>query len=145
MREKVIQRIDEEEYTFYQMNPEDSLRLLTKLARLAGVSIGKALIGNSVEESLEDTIDKSINIGTLIENIASRLDEDEVMQIVKMSLSQVTHSGEGEVSKIQVFNSIFKGRIAHMLKVVAAALKVEYSDFFVEGLDIKGLINQVKG
>jgi hypothetical protein len=143
MREEVKKKIDDEEYTFFQMNPEDSLRLLTKLTKLLGMSMGKALTGNGIN-SMEDTLDTNIDIGALIEGIANRLDEDEVMNIVKMSLSQVIHTGQGEISKPQVFNNIFKGRIAHMLKVVSSALQVEYSDFFGGSLDIRGLIDKVK-
>jgi hypothetical protein len=144
MRQEVKQIIDEEEYTFYQMNPEDSLKLLTKLAKMLGISIGKALSG-SPGDSLESALDTNLDVGKLIGGIAERLDEDEVMIIVKMSLSQVMHSGKGELSKPTVFNEVFKGKIAHMLKVVTAALKVEYSDFFGGSLDLKELIGKVKG
>jgi hypothetical protein len=141
MKQEQTHTIDEEKYTFYQMNPEESLRLLTKLAKLLGMSMGKALSGNNVD-SMETVLGTNIDVGTLIEGIAGRLDEDEVMNIVKMSLSQVTHAGQGEVSS--AFNDLFKGRIGHMLKVVAMSLKVEYSDFFGGSLDLKGLVDKVK-
>lgn len=137
MREEIKHKIDDEEYTFFQMNPIDSLKLLTKLTRLAGISIGKSLTGEKAE-----SIDTNLDVGTLIENIASRLDEDEVIEIVKTSLSQVIHSGEGELSKETAFNKVFGGRIDHLLRVVGMALKVEYSAFFGGGLDIRGLVKK---
>lgn len=145
-RETVEKDIDGEVYTFYQMDPMTSVVILTKILRIIATPVGKATeqiaksgIDNIVDADVEEIVGK-MNIGSIIGSLCDRLDENEVRQIIIAMLEQVHHKGKGEVSKC--FNTHFKGRISHLLKVVGAAMEVEYADFFGEGSVVQDFLKR---
>ena len=137
-RKEEIREIDKEKYTFYRLPPRESLKVLTKITKILGGAAGKAVSSATSSKNLLDKIDA----GSIIGGIADRLDEDEVMQIVDTMLSTVVHTGEGEVSK--AFDTLFQGRITHLLKVLKVALEVEYQDFFGVESGLKNIITKAK-
>lgn len=138
-REAVEKTIDEEVYTFHQMKPRKSLKVLIKLFKLIGASIGKAAEGMQ-NKDVESILDIDIDIGAIMGLLADRLDETETEQIIDLMLEQVAHKGKGEVSN--AFDDLFTGRMSHLLKVVGAAMEVEYADFFGEGSVVQGFLKQ---
>ena len=134
MREPVKKTIDGEQYTFCQLPARKNMKLLTRILKIVGPALGGAVSGGDVESIMDLDIDP----GAIISQLCSRLDENEVEYIIDSLLSQVLCAGKGEVSK--VFDQHFGGRLPHMFKVVAAALEVEYGDFFGGKLDIGNLL-----
>lgn len=131
MREPVKKVIDGEQYTFCQLPPKKSLKLLTRILKIIGAPIGAAIgtwDGAGPAEDVENILDREIDLGAVVRQLCDRLDENDVEYIVDMLLSQVLHAGKGEVSK--VFDEHFGGRLTHLFKVIFAALEVEYADFF---------------
>lgn len=137
MREPVKKTIDGEQYTFYQMNPRKSLKLMTRILKLIGAPVGTAFGGH---EKTKSVFDQDINIGVIVEKLCDRLDENEVEYIIDQLLSQVTVAGKGEISK--VFDEHFAGRLPHLFKVVFACLEVEYGDFLA---GLSGLTKSLGG
>jgi len=135
MREPVKKVIDGEQYTFCQLPPKQSLKLLTRILKIIGPALGGVVSGGNVESILELDID----LGMIVSQLCNRLDENDIEYIVDMLLSQVLHSGKGDLSR--VFDEHFGGRLPHLFKVVAAALEVEYGDFFGGKLDFEKLLH----
>jgi hypothetical protein len=134
MREPVRKVIDGEEYTFCQLPPKQSIRLLTRILKIIGPALGGAVSGGNVQSILDLDIDP----GMIVSNLCSRLDESDVEYVVDVLLSQVLHSGSGDISK--VFDQHFAGRLPHLFKVIGTALEVQYGDFFGGKLDVAGLL-----
>jgi hypothetical protein len=132
MREPVEKIIDGEQYTFCQLPAKKSLKLLTRLTRIVGPSLGAAL-GTSSEGAvgIKAMLDRHLDLGAVVAALCDRLEENEVEAIVDTLLSQVIHAGQGEVS--QKFDVLFAGRLPHLFKVLGAALQLEYGDFLAGG------------
>jgi hypothetical protein len=132
MREPVEKTIDGEKYTFCQLPAKKSLKLLTRLVKIVGPSLGAA-VGSVAEGDIDiqTVLDRHLDLGAVVAALCDRLEENEVEAIVDTLLSQVIHAGQGEVS--QKFEVLFAGRLPHLFKVLAAALQLEYGDFLAGG------------
>jgi hypothetical protein len=135
MRNPVEVKIDGEQYTFCQLPPKRSLKLMTRIVRIIGPSLGAAM-GSSTEGNLEinSLLNQHLDLGAIVSALCDRLEENEVEAIVDELLSQVLHAGQGEVSR--KFDVLFAGRLPHLFKVLAQALKVEYGDFLAAVPDL---------
>ncbi len=138
MREPVEKTIDGEQYTFCQLPPKKSLKLLTRIVRIIGAPLGAALDGIKGTGDVRTALETDINISMIVSALCDRLDENEVEAIVDTLLSQVIHAGQGEVSKR--FDVLFSGRLGHLFKVLAEALKVEYGDFLADMPDLSAFL-----
>jgi hypothetical protein len=128
MRNPVEVNIDGEQYTFCQLPPKRSLKLMTRIIRIIGGPLGAALNGvNTGRVDMAMLMNADIDFSMIVTALCDRLDENEVEAIVDELLSQVLHAGTGEVSK--KFDVHFAGRLPHLFKMLAQALKVEYGDF----------------
>jgi len=134
MREPVTKTIDDEQYTFCMLPVKQSIRLLTRILKIIGPALGGAATGEDIR-NIGD-----IDLGMVVSGICSRLDENDVEHIIDTLLTQVLHSGKGNLQ--QIFDAHFGGRLPHLLKVVAAALEVNYGDFFGGKLDIEELLGR---
>ena len=130
MRENQTKTIDGEEYTFYQLGAVASNKLLWRLKRIVGPSLA-ALFNNANGEGLDALLNSDIDYEEILNGFYERATEAEVDYVTQKLLSQVCHSGDGEISKC--IDSHFKGRLSLMYKVLWEALKHEYSDFLGEG------------
>lgn len=139
MREPVDKVIDGETYTFCQLPPKKSLKLLTRLLRIIGPTVGAAMegIGAGNLGNVAALIGADIDLSVIVTALCDRLDENEVEAIIDTLLSQVIHNGQGEVSK--KFDALFGGRLPHLFKVVGEALRVEYGDFLAGMPDLSAL------
>lgn len=131
MRGNVVKEIDKETYEIWHLPAELAITTLTKLTRIIGEPMGKAMGG--LESSSGSLMDANVNfniIGHAIGLLASRLDENEVMLIIKTMLKYV-HKKEsnGKLRECDL-ELDFQGRIMHLFKVVQASLEFNYSDFF---------------
>ena len=135
MRNPVEVKIDGEQYTFCQLPPKRSLKLMTRIIRIVGAPLGAALDGiKSGQVDMATVLDADLNFSTIVAALCDRLEENEVEAIVDELLSQVLHAGQGEVSR--KFDVLFAGRLPHLFKVLAQALKVEYGDFLAAVPDL---------
>ena len=142
MIDKVIKEVDGISYEIWTLPVPKALSILTKLTKLAG-ELGGGAIG-SVDSGQNPFQNKSgeknpMNIkmdvlGKAITALTNRLDESEVQEIIKTMLSVVHVQNVNGYAPVS-FDVTFQGRIFHMLKVVGAALEVNYSDF-LEGLSV---------
>ncbi len=138
MRNPVEVMIDGEEYTFCQLPPKRSLKLMTRIVKIVGAPLGAALNGTkSGQVDLKAVMEADIDLSLIVTALCDRLDENEVEAIIDELLSQVIHVGSGEVSK--KFDAHFAGRLPHLFKVVGQALKVEYGDFLAAVPDLSVL------
>ena len=139
MRNPVEVMINNEQYTFCQMPPKRSLRLMTKIIRIVGAPLGAALNGIKADQvDIAALLEADLDFSMIVTALCDRLDENEVEAIVDELLSQVLHAGQGEVSK--QFDVIFAGRLPHLFKVVGQALKVEYGDFLADVPDLRAML-----
>ncbi len=137
MRNPVEVKIDGEQYTFCQMPPKRSLKLMTRIIRIIGAPLGAAFNGiKAGGADIGSVMDSDIDVSMIVAALCDRLDENEVEAIVDELLCQVLHAGRGEVSK--QFDVIFAGRLPHLFKVLAQAVKVEYGDFLAAMPDLSG-------
>lgn len=138
MKEPVKKTIDGEQYTICLLPASQGWNLLIKILRFLGAPIGLGISNNlSVDMTVSD-IFKEINIGKVIAELCSRLNEEEADCIVKTLFSQVMVKNKGNLS--DVFEEHFAGRYLHMLKVVGASLEVNYGDFFGGKLDLQNIL-----
>ncbi len=141
-RETIVKTIDGLEYSFHQMPPKQSMRLLVRIFKVLGAPAGAAVSGTAGDT--ESILDKDLDLSRVMGALCDRLDEDVVESIIDDLLSQAICKGHGEVSR--QFDVLFGGRLPHLFKVVAAALKAEYSDFFDAWSGVAGgLAAKLKG
>jgi len=136
MKEKII---DGEHYQFCLMMAGQSFEELIALLDVFGMSLGKLAqvinnvkggIGNIDLDKLGESLDMG-PVGDAIGILCSRLHEKKVLNIIRVYMEQVIHTGSNGKGQVSMcFDEHFKGRIFHMLKVFIAALGVQYSDFF---------------
>ena len=139
MRNPVESTIDGEQYEFCQLPARQSLKLLTRLMRIVGPTLGTAVNGiASGGLDIESVLDADIDFSSIVTALCDRLDENEVTAIVDELLSQVIHQGRGELSK--VFDAHFSGRLPHLFKVLGRALQVEYGNFLAELPDLGAVL-----
>jgi hypothetical protein len=139
MRNPLEVKIDGEQYTFCQLPPKRSLKLMTRIIRIVGAPLGAAF--NGIKNSgadIQAVMTSDIDLSVIVAALCDRLEENEVEAIVDELLSQVLHAGQGEVSR--KFDVLFAGRLPHLFKVLAQALKVEYGDFLAAVPDLSAFL-----
>ncbi|MCK5127628.1 MAG: hypothetical protein KAR42_15330 [candidate division Zixibacteria bacterium] len=142
MKENKTKTIDGQDFTFFQLNPFKANRLLIKLVKIAGPALG-SLANSKDVNGVQDLMDADIDAKGLLDSICEKLDEDEIEEMFKKLLSQVHCSEVGELSNESHCDTVFKGKISLMYKVVFAALEAQFGDFFgangvFAGLKVQG-------
>lgn len=136
MREEVTRVIENNEYVFTTLPVKTSIKTLTKLTKLIVGPIGSAINGkDTISDALGD-----IDVGSLISGLSDRLDEDEVYGIIETFAGVILHKGQRLSS---ILDAHFGGNPALLLKVIGAALEIEYANFFGSG-GVQGLISTLK-
>jgi len=136
MRETVTKDINGLTYEFYQFSATESLKLLTRIAKIVGGPLAAIVTNPEIQkEAISSQVgDASARaVGSLFE----KLDEDFVVDTVKKILSQTVCVGYGRV--LPIFDTHFKRKMGHLFKVLEAAINAEYDDFFGALLDLKGM------
>jgi len=127
VREQITKRVDDIPYEFSQFGAERALKLLVRLSKIVGKPLALAVSSAEGEGSL---LKKQVNPNTLalaVEALMERLDESEAVEIIKGLTSGDSCMCQGR--RIE-FNTHYEGRLPHMFKVLAAALEVQYGNFF---------------
>ena len=145
MREVVSVTIEGQTYKIKPLATTISLRIMSRLVKLVGGPIGEALkSGNGfMDKELTDSLPI---VGTVINAITERLDEEIVLNTIKELLSTVIIvNGDKEKPLSAIFEIHFEGRIFHLLKLVKEVLEVNYGDFFEGITGLKSKLGQVMG
>lgn len=133
MRGNVVKEIDGQTYEIWHLPTEPAVKMLVKLTKLIGGPVGKAVSGLTSDSG--SILDANVSfdfIGTAIGMLTNKLDEDEVLGIVKTMLKYVNKKTEKGGFVETNIEMDFQGKIMHLLNVVRAALEHNFSDFFVE-------------
>lgn len=131
MREQQTKTIDGQEYFFSQFGPKLSLKILTRLVKIAGEPLAIAISSAQTKDGkikLDKDIDPDI-LGRAARALSERLDEDEVLSLIEQLTSGDAVTCDGK--KVD-FNSHYDGKLGHLFKVFGAALEVQYGNFFDE-------------
>lgn len=135
--EPLTKTVDGLEYQFSKYGAKQGLKTLLRLSKMIGKPLAIAVGSAKGEGSLKDKqIDMSV-IGEAIQALTEQIDQDEVLSLVE----QLTATDALCDGKKIIFNSHYEGRYGHMFKVMAAALEVQYGNFFEE---ISGLVGSPK-
>lgn len=146
MRELVKKQIDGITYEFGMFTPRKSIRMLTRLARILGgpfsMMFGKSDGTPIMERDITDDA-----LSGAIQSLVTRLDEQEVENIIIEFMEQVNIiKKEGSAQSVNAkdaFDAHFmETGIAHLFKVLIESVKVQYSDFFVDGGGIAKFVRQ---
>lgn len=137
MRELAKIEIDNHTYEFSQFTTTESLRTLTKLTKILGepmiLAISSIFKGSKEKLTAEDVkrslLDREINTDVLAQAVRvlmEKMDEDEVIGLVKKLVTDRTSCDMKPIN----FDTHFMGELGHLVKVVKAALVVQYGNFF---------------
>lgn len=136
-------------YEFYPLSPDVSLRLLTRLTKILGEPLLKALAGVfSTRDGME--LDEDGNplgneaimlqlakspearelIGQAVHVLSHRLDEDQVVDTIQKLLATAMVKRDGDNGTRQInFNLDFAGRTPELLLATKCAIEAEYGNF----------------
>jgi hypothetical protein len=118
--------IGQNTYTVTQLAATPAYTLLTKLMKIIGPAFG-ALAGASEGKPVSEALKAAL------QELTSRLDEDEVKKIVNQLVATViVHTDNGMNAPLpKVFESHFHGgNLSEFFQVLGFVLEVNYSDFF---------------
>jgi len=138
MQTPIKKIIDGDQYTICLLPTTQGWNLFVKILRFLGVPVGLSMGNNFNIDMTLDDIFRDFNIGRIVSELCGRINEDETDLIIKTLLSQVLIKDKGTAS--EVFEEHFAGRYKHLLKVVLAAMEVNYADFFGGKLDLQSLL-----
>lgn len=127
--------LDEFSYTITMLNADEGLKLLTKLTKL----IGKPLM--ELSKTQADQANALEHIKNAVGLLTEKMDEDEVLSLIKRLLDCVIMKGDGSMSVKTKFNTHFRGRLGHLFKLLVEVVNHNFSDF----LDVLPLANQSAG
>ncbi len=118
--------IGENDYSYTQLSASKSLKLKFSLAAVVGSGFAE-MVGH-----LNDTEDSQMTAFTnAIESIFSKNDPDKIYGLIERIVKPAFMNGE----RIDIDRD-FTGKINELYQVVFWVLKVEYSDFFTEAVQL---------
>lgn len=137
MASTVNKNIDGLEFEFFPLPPKDAMRILVRLTKLLGEPFG--ILGDSaglsaggkefVKNLSTGNIPEGI-FGSAVRALLNRLDENEVEETIYLLLTKVYGKFEKDAGTRKLNPDVdFAGRLSLMLRVVAAALEVNFGDF----------------
>ena len=145
-------KIDGMDFTIHPFTAIEALRLKSVIMKKIAPSIGH-ILGN-IDTSNNNTSTDRIKIdGTMfanaIESFFSDLNEDDFLSLILRFLKNTVCIYKSPDSKMQVIelnsengiNTVFKGKIMSIYKLIFQVLKVNYPDFFVA---MESIGNQLK-
>ena len=141
-KETTSKTIDGEEYTFHQLGAVKSNKLLWRLKRIVGPSLA-ALLNGAKGEGVAAIMEADVDFEEILNGFYERATEAEVEYVTSTLLSQVIHTGDGNLGESGKIDLHFTGALSRMYKVLWEALKHEYSDFLGEGGIVASLSKKV--
>lgn len=124
MRHTHEREIDGIRWRVNEFSATEGLRLLTRLTALCGEPLAKAFAALPKDTALLDTTIDFRLLGEAISGLAGRLDEDQVVDLVRRMLD-CTVTGDGENAR-QRFDLLFQGRYLTLFKLLGFVLEVNY-------------------
>lgn len=143
-KETTSKTIDGEEYTLHQLGAVKSNKLLWRLKRIVGPSLAALLNGAEDGKGLESILNSKVDFEEVLNGFYERATETEVEYVTSTLLSQVIHSGDGNLGETGKIDLHFTGALSRMYKVLWEALKHEYSDFLGESGIVANLSKKVQ-
>lgn len=118
--------IDERRYAFSKWGAEKSLKTLAELSRVGGEALSIAAASFAKTGTTED-IDPNM-LGTAVKALTNGLgtDTDATLRLIKRLCCDGTLCDDRPIQ----FDTHFRGNLLVMMRVVTAALSVQYGDFF---------------
>jgi len=123
VRHKHERQIDGITWTVNEFSATEGLRLLTRLTALCGAPLARAFEALPKDGSVLDARVDFTLLGGALSELTSRLDEDQVVELVKRLLGCTLANGEDVERR---FDVVFQGRYATLFKVLAFVLEVNY-------------------
>lgn len=121
--------IDEHEYEFTKLGAKQSVKVFTKILKIIGEPIALSAGAFEGKGPLLERVFNGDALGKAMKALAERMDEDEVVSLMETLCGETACICDGK--KVN-FNSHYEGRLAHLFKVLKAALEVQYGDFLGE-------------
>lgn len=121
--------IDGHSYTVRKLPARRGTRMLTKLARMIGPSIGTLAEGGKLSDLMGAKVDGKL-FSRAVAALFLHVDEDAVDAIL-MELADVTTVEKGGLLRPN-YDLHFMGRQGALMKWAAFALEAQYADFFGE-------------
>lgn len=124
----MVAEVDGHEYKFSQYGSKKTLKRAIELLGVLGEPFCMAIAGNtaaSADEQQRELL--ALVTGKLCSNLSGQ--KDEVVDLIQNLIT------DGSVcdNKPILFDTLFRGRTVHMLKVFLAACEAQFGDFFTEG------------
>lgn len=142
MREELGKTIDDKEYRFLQMVPEDAVRVSLRLMKIAGLQVGGALGALKLEPggaAAKGDFDLDMKLlGVSIGKMFQQINEEETIDTMKKMLTSVLFNG----TPLKMDHSNFQGKTLHLFKVVTESGRVNFSDFFAGSSGIVGKLKE---
>lgn len=124
MRHTHQKQIDGITWTVNDFSATEGLRLLTRLTNLCGGPLGKAVQALPRDRSVLDAELLSVDLlGAAVSELAGRLDENEIVELVRRILGCTLADGKEASPQ---FDILFQGRYGTLFKVVLFALESNY-------------------
>ena len=130
-REKNEITIDGHSYLFHQFGAKQSLKNLTKLMKIIGEPLAAALTSFKPVPG-KKMLDGELNIEAMAKAVGilmSKMDDPDVLDLIEDLCGNDHVLVDGK--KI-VFDTYYSQNLGLMLKVLRAALEVQYGNFFAE-------------
>ncbi len=120
--------IDGKNYAFQKFGAEKATVILIKLTKMVGKPIAMAIAAIKGDGKLLDR-DMNLDIlGEAVQALTGALDEKEAMSLIKDLTANGNVLCDGV--KVSSFDKHYEGQLDHMFKVLAAALEVQYGNFY---------------
>lgn len=141
MLENKIVSVDGIDYEIGALPIAQSIKVLTRVIKILGKSVGKAEGISNIGDVLDSSVDSSIT--KIIGAFSEQLEEEIVLKTIKELLSQSWRlEGDKKIRLENSFDKLFSGKLFHMFKVVTECFKHNYSDF-LDGLpSMKGILKR---
>ncbi len=129
------------------MSPKDAIRVMSRASKLFGGPLAKAIDGllKGGKGGIKSLLAADVAnlppdlVGTVVSGLLERLDENEVLETVDKLLGPVLVQRDGDKgTRALRFEVDFHGEVLHLFKVLAAAIEVNYGDFFAASSGLAG-------
>lgn len=134
--QRVIE-VDGESYKLLSMSPSKAFELNVKLSKIIGGPVA------TLAESAGDADKAGALVPIAFEALQKNLDSKELWPLVTLLLKHCEY--EKQVITDATIEVHFKGRMGHMMKVVAHCIEFQCADFFLEiANSITGLMTKAQ-
>ena len=120
MRQFEEREIDGDIWTVQQFPATEGLKVLARLAKLCGGTLGQAVA--ALHRGLDSEIDLGL-LGKALGSLAERLDEGEVVVLVKRMLQDTRVNGKEVLPQ---FDTLFQARYGALFRVLGMVLEVNF-------------------